>query len=155
MYSVYGQVHYKKSIWGVVKSRIDKNCLLGMDDFFGDMQTTLQKELCTPPSKGKRSSRKSTFIFLQVNFVSIYVLLERSDTSPLSVQPSANQCNNNSEPQTISSKVSESIERSILIWLIFGVLVAVISLNSILLIKLWALERELSIESIPDYESLR
>lgn len=91
---------------------------------------------------------------VQVNFVSIFVLLERCDTSPLSIQPSSNQCNN-SEPQTISSKVSESIERSILIWLIFGVLVAVISLNSILLIKLWALERELSIESIPDYESLR
>lgn len=60
-----------------------------------------------------------------------------------------------SEPQTISSKVSESIEPSIIIWLIFGVLIAVITLNTVLLFKLWALERELSFESMPDFESLR
>jgi hypothetical protein len=64
MYSVFGQVRYKKSVWEVVKSRIEKNCQSGMDDFFGDLQNTLQRELCTPPSKGKRSSRKSIYIFL-------------------------------------------------------------------------------------------
>lgn len=61
MYSVFGQVRYKKSVWGVVKTLLDKNCVAGMDDFFGELQTTLQKELCTPPSKGKRSSRKSKY----------------------------------------------------------------------------------------------
>lgn len=61
MYSVYGQIRYKKSVWGVVKSRIDKNCAAGMEEFFGDLQSTLQKKFCTPPSKGKRSSKRSIF----------------------------------------------------------------------------------------------
>lgn len=78
MYSVFGQVRYKKSCWGVVKTLIDKNCITGMDDFFGELQTTLQKELCTPPSKGKRSSRKSIFHFSRYYAVlsasSFYVL---------------------------------------------------------------------------------
>lgn len=42
-----------------------------------------------------------------------------------------------------------------LMWLIFGVLVAVIALNTLLLFKLWALEKELSVDAMPDYESLR
>lgn len=82
-------------------------------------------------------------------------LSTRIDSSTLLTIPNANHQFTSLEPQTISSKVSESVERSVLIWLIFGVLVAVITLNTVLLFKLWALERELSIESLPDYESLR
>ncbi|KAJ6648301.1 Protein Aster-A, partial [Pseudolycoriella hygida] len=135
MYSVFGQVRYKKSVWGVVKSRIDKNCLAGMDDFFGGLQETLQKELCTPPSKGKRSSRK------------------KFDSTSLTLQ-TGNSQNVSLDPQTISSKVSDSIKPGFLIWLIFGVLIAVITLNTVLLFKLWVLERELSIEAMPDYDTL-
>lgn len=48
-----------------------------------------------------------------------------------------------------------SFERTILMWLIFGVLVAVIGLTTVLLFKLWSLEHELSVEAIPNYETLR
>ncbi len=72
------------------------------------------------------------------------------DASAISL-PSPNEIIN-LEPQINST---ESIESNILLWVILGVLVAVITMSTVLSFKLWALERELSVESIPDYESLR
>lgn len=79
-------------------------------------------------------------------------MLSRKDSSSLSTQPIIIDKVN---PHSVSSKVSESIEPTILIWLIFGILIAVVSLNAALLFKLWSLEKELSIESMPNYEELR
>lgn len=81
--------------------------------------------------------------------------MTRFDTSAITIQPNSDP-SANSEPKIMSSKANESVTApSFLIWLIFGVLVAVITLNTALLFKLWALEKELSIDSMPDYESLR
>lgn len=78
--------------------------------------------------------------------------LSRKDSPSLSIQqPIVDKVN----PHSDSIKVSESIQPTILIWLIFGILIAVVTLNAALLFKLWSLEKELSIESMPGYEELK
>ncbi|XP_037039040.1 protein Aster-B-like isoform X2 [Bradysia coprophila] len=135
MYSVYGQLRYKKSAWGVVKSRIEKNCLAGMDEYYIDLQNTLQKELCTPPSKGKRSSRKKLSFSIKQQAIS-------NQSGEL-------------DPIMEFKEDSPSKEASILMWLTFSILVAVIAMSAVLLFKLWKLEQELTIEPMPEYDSLR
>lgn len=104
---------------------------------------------------------KVHIVFVRLEFLFIYfifpielTLLSRTDSSSLPTQPIVDKVNK-VNPQTVSSKVSESIEPTILIWLIFGILIAVVTLNAALLFKLWSLEKELSIESMPDFETLR
>lgn len=59
------------------------------------------------------------------------------------------------DPIVELNEVNQSKEASILMWLTFGILVAVIAMTAVLLFKLWKLEQELSVEPMPDYDSLR
>ncbi|XP_067143413.1 protein Aster-B-like isoform X4 [Centruroides vittatus] len=42
---VHGYVHYKKSVWGLVKSLIEKSAMQGLSDFCTDLETALHKEI--------------------------------------------------------------------------------------------------------------
>lgn len=57
MFSVYAQIKYCKSVWGVVKSFIEKNSWAGLEDFFSALIYALQQEYCLPTVK-PRSLRK-------------------------------------------------------------------------------------------------
>lgn len=57
MLSVYAQIKYVKSVWGVVKGFIEKNIWCGLEDFFKALLNALQSEYCIPPAKSK--SRRS------------------------------------------------------------------------------------------------
>lgn len=59
MISVYAQIKYIKSVWGVVKTFIEKNTWAGLEDFFSALINALQKEYCMPLTKS-RSRRKKT-----------------------------------------------------------------------------------------------
>lgn len=59
MISVYAQIKYSKSVWGVVKTFIEKNTWAGLEDFFSALIKALQKEYCMPLAKS-RSRRKKT-----------------------------------------------------------------------------------------------
>lgn len=62
MLSVYAQIKYVKSVWGVVKGFIEKNIWCGLEDFYKALLNALQSEYCIPPAKSKsrRSKRGET-----------------------------------------------------------------------------------------------
>lgn len=59
MFSVYAQIKYKKSVWGVVKSFIEKNTWAGLEDFFSALVRALQD---TPTKlRGQRKPIRGMF----------------------------------------------------------------------------------------------
>lgn len=63
MLSVYVQIRYTKSVWGVVKGFIEKNVWNGLEDFYKDLVNALQTEYSMPPAKSK--SRRTTRAMIQ------------------------------------------------------------------------------------------
>nr|XP_012220126.1 PREDICTED: GRAM domain-containing protein 1B-like isoform X1 [Linepithema humile] len=57
---VYSQIKYKKSVWGFMKSVIEKNCWAGLDDYFTNLTKALTVECEEGSGSGglKRKTRK-------------------------------------------------------------------------------------------------
>ncbi|XP_022236926.1 GRAM domain-containing protein 1C-like, partial [Limulus polyphemus] len=57
---VHGNIQYKKSVWGLVKSLIEKSAIQGLQDFCADLEVALNKEadLMDQQTKKKRQRRK-------------------------------------------------------------------------------------------------
>lgn len=62
MLSVYVQIKYTKSVWGVVKGFIEKNVWNGLEDFYKSLVNALQFEYSMPraKSKSRRTKRAMT-----------------------------------------------------------------------------------------------
>lgn len=58
MLSVYVQIKYTKSVWGVVKGFIEKNVWNGLEDFYKALVNALQSEYSMPPAKSKSRRTK-------------------------------------------------------------------------------------------------
>lgn len=58
MLSIYVQLKFTKSVWGVVKGFIEKNVWCGLEDFYKDLLKALQSEYCIPPAKSKSRRTK-------------------------------------------------------------------------------------------------
>lgn len=58
MLSVYVQIKYTKSVWGVVKGFIEKNVWNGLEDFYKSLCGALQTEYSMPPAKSKSRRTK-------------------------------------------------------------------------------------------------
>lgn len=58
MLSVYVQIKYTKSVWGVVKGFIEKNVWNGLADFYKALLNALQSEYLIPPAKSKSRRTK-------------------------------------------------------------------------------------------------
>lgn len=58
MLSVYVQIKYTKSVWGVVKGFIEKNVWNGLEDFYKSLCSALQAEYSMPPAKSKSRRTK-------------------------------------------------------------------------------------------------
>lgn len=58
MLSVYVQIKYTKSVWGVIKGFIEKNAWAGLENFYKDLLKALQSEYCIPPAKSKSRRTK-------------------------------------------------------------------------------------------------
>lgn len=58
MLSVYVEIKYTKSVWGVIKGFIDKNAWAGLENFYRDLLKSLQSEYCIPPAKSKSRRKK-------------------------------------------------------------------------------------------------
>lgn len=58
--SVYGQLKYKKSVWGLVKGMIEKNCWQGLEEFYSALTKALvtEAEEFTGPAIKRKSRRK-------------------------------------------------------------------------------------------------
>lgn len=59
MLSVYCQIQYTKSVWGVIKGFIEKNAWNGLENFYKELLKALQSEYCNiPPAKSKSRRTK-------------------------------------------------------------------------------------------------
>ncbi|KAJ8921707.1 hypothetical protein NQ315_010617 [Exocentrus adspersus] len=58
MISVFGQIKYKKSVWGLVKGMIERNCWAGLEDFFTHLSKALHAEGEENVPESKRKSRR-------------------------------------------------------------------------------------------------
>lgn len=64
MLSVYVQIKYIKTVWGVIKGFIEKNAWAGMENFYKELLKSLQSEYCIPPAKSKsRRTKRGLFDF--------------------------------------------------------------------------------------------
>lgn len=74
MLSVYVQIKYVKSVWGVIKGFIERNIWNGMNDFYKALLKSLQNEYCIPPAKSKsRRTKRGKF------FKTIILLLSKKN----------------------------------------------------------------------------
>ncbi|XP_017771211.1 PREDICTED: GRAM domain-containing protein 1A-like [Nicrophorus vespilloides] len=138
--AVYGQIKYKKSVWGLVKTMIEKNCWQGLEDFFTNLGSALvehSKETISITVKRKSRRRRR----------------------PLSIQrPSSEEI----EPRgtmTRGSRTGAAARRlshiSTSNIIVFAVLLLLIGLNFVLYYKLQSLEDDAPPYSIIDLHVLK
>lgn len=71
MFSVYAQIKFKKYVFGVIKSIIEKTTWNGIEDYHLDLQMHLQSNFCSPPAKGKRPNK--SIIIIKYTFPLLYI----------------------------------------------------------------------------------
>ncbi|CAH1173491.1 unnamed protein product [Phaedon cochleariae] len=114
--NVFAQVKYKKSVWGLVKGMIERNCFAGLEDFCAHLTRALHAEGEDSIPELKRKSRRK----------------RRMHTLPkLAVEESVPSRKKSSDG-IFSTEVCTLIVFSVLLLLLF--------LNIMLYYKLWSLE---------------
>lgn len=145
---VHGCVQYKKSVWGLVKSLIEKTAMQGLQDFCTDLDTALKKESeRSQQTSGKKSRRR-----------------KRTKGNLDSKIEGSKDVAKAFPAQTTIRKISPSISglemgatgpsSDLVIRVILGTLVALLLLNGLLFYKLWSLEdQSLQMAALPtDFE---
>ncbi|XP_044738582.1 protein Aster-B-like isoform X2 [Chrysoperla carnea] len=136
---IYAQIKYRKSIWGLVKGMIEKNCWAGMEDFFQSLTKALirhNEEIVEPkvPSKRKapRPPRKRTASTQPVEFIEVpQGTIIATSGNILETQPTATIMNNKNSTIHFYST-----------WFIVGIVLFLLLVNAMLYVKLVALEDE-------------
>ncbi|XP_049820316.1 protein Aster-B-like isoform X2 [Aethina tumida] len=115
--SVYAQIKYKKSVWGLVKTMIEKNCWSGLVDFFGALVKALRSEAEGDILEIRKSKRKKRLHSLPKIEKSRVVIPGRKKLQPCGLFSS----------DTVTL-------------IVFFVLMILVFLNVMLYMKLWSLE---------------
>ncbi|KAF2903329.1 hypothetical protein ILUMI_02855 [Ignelater luminosus] len=119
---VYAEIKYKKSVWGLVKGFIEKNCWQGMEDFYKSLSKALyaESEEAIPAVK-RKSRRRRRCQSIQRQEIEI----THSTIGALS-----------------NVKVSGGgiFSSDLATLIVFGVLILLVILNVMLYYKLWLLE---------------
>ncbi|KAF5270412.1 hypothetical protein FQR65_LT05600 [Abscondita terminalis] len=119
---VYAQIKYKKNVWGLVKGFIEKNCWLGLEDYFKSLGKSIYAESEEIIPAVKRKSRRRRLVRS----------IQRSD--PENVHPSLGALANvKVSPGGIFSSDLATL-------IVFCVLILLVILNVMLYYKLWLLE---------------
>uniref|UniRef100_W8BD66 GRAM domain-containing protein 1B n=3 Tax=Ceratitis capitata TaxID=7213 RepID=W8BD66_CERCA len=146
MLSVHAQIKYKKSIWGVVKGFIEKNTWAGLEEYFAAMQQALQNETCIPPAKAK-GRRPRRGIAAQVRSTED-VPEAQIKTEPLEAVVTSG--NRRQLPrlavvaaQQPAMEVEPQNKHKWLSVFVIALLFFLITLNVMLLFKLWTLEERI------------
>lgn len=90
MFSVYVNIKFRKSVFSVIKSLIEKTSYSGMDEFHDDLALQLSRHFCTPPVRHKRHVRSNWIIatiiytFADIHIVWFFFTDRSSVQSPLS-----------------------------------------------------------------------
>lgn len=142
---VHSQIKYKKSVWGLVKSIIERNTWSGLDDFFKGLDAALIKEtnvalLNQPPKpkKPRKQRRPSDKFKIKIENAGT---LETPD-----IQQSWRLPAISSHKDTARSAGSD-----ILVPIILVVLIMLLILNALLYYKLWALEASTNRNVFPSF----
>ncbi|KAK9871360.1 hypothetical protein WA026_011625 [Henosepilachna vigintioctopunctata] len=121
--AVYAQIKFKKSVWGLVKGMIEKNCWSGLEDYFLALSKALQTEGEEYIPEMKRRTKRKRKLHSS----------PRSDVAITKLGVSPIPTDNN----TLSVVTSQKVTLVILI-----VLCLLLVLNVVLYRKLWILEEE-------------
>lgn len=148
VFSVHAQIIYSKKVWPLVKSFIEKNAWVGLEEHYTSLVKALQTEFCIPPAKAKaRRTRRSGTTSQQrppteEPRVAIKSLPSLPPTPTVKLKP-------------IQTPVKPPLES--LSWFVIILLFVLIIINIILYIKLWYLEDHRTTESIkyPTFSELK
>ncbi|KAF6204901.1 hypothetical protein GE061_019065 [Apolygus lucorum] len=131
--AVYCQIKYRKSVWGIVKSYIEKHCWQGIEDYFNDLVKALESECertrrtmtSLPGTKRKGIRRRRSGAKKQA------LPLPDVEEKPL-VQPLV-------LPTQTTPHFPQNADT--LAWIVFLTLFLLLVLNAALYYKLWGLEQ--------------
>ncbi|XP_069702511.1 protein Aster-B-like isoform X3 [Periplaneta americana] len=119
--AVYAQIKYKKSVWGLVKSFIEKNTWSGLEDFYVSLQRALLEEGSHLPVAKKKTRRRRRLLPV-VSGGSEEPKRRISRPIPRFPLPELR-----SPADTLS-------------WIVLAILLFLVLLNALLYYKLWTLE---------------
>ncbi|CAH0553389.1 unnamed protein product [Brassicogethes aeneus] len=117
-FSAYVQIKYKKSVWGLVKSMIEKNCWAGLDDFYSSLIKALREDIEEGLPEKRKSKRKKRLLNIP----------STTEKSRLTA-PGRKKVH----PNGLFSSDTVTI-------IVFIVLMVLVFLNVMLYMKLWSLE---------------
>lgn len=143
---VHGHVNYKKSVWGLVKSLIEKTAVQGLMDFCTDLEVALKQEAersCQVPGKKTRRRKRTKTVDMKDG---------SKDGSKVTQNPTAIR---KLAPTISGLEITTAGPTSdLVIRFILSILVALLLLNGLLFYKLWSLEdQSLQLAAIPvDFE---
>lgn len=126
--AVYCQIKYRKSVWGLVKNYIEKNCWLGIEEYFNSLVKALEEE-CDRTRKAMASGVVG----------SKRKVGRRRQNKPLPLPPTIAE-----EPliqPLVLPQPPPSHQTDTLAWAIFCVLFLLLVFNAALYYKLWGLEQ--------------
>uniref|UniRef100_A0A1B6EAL1 VASt domain-containing protein n=1 Tax=Clastoptera arizonana TaxID=38151 RepID=A0A1B6EAL1_9HEMI len=132
--NVYCQIKYRKSVWGLVKSFIEKNCWTGLEEYYTALINALKTE-CE-----NHKSLETNVIVSESEEIKTATSkpVVKTKTSQLRL---AEPIENKSFVQSILSiSLPDWLLRVDISWLILSVLLVLLVLNVILYHKLWDLE---------------
>lgn len=121
--AVYAQIKYKKSVWGLVKSMIEKNCWAGLEDFYNSLAIALHAEaedsILNPEKRKVRVKQRSRVVQRTCS--------ERTPNRSGSILKPIDPVQAGYKPDLATL-------------IVFGVLILLVILNILLYYKLWSLE---------------
>ncbi|KAG8197913.1 hypothetical protein JTE90_020292 [Oedothorax gibbosus] len=131
---ISGCVRYKKSVWGLVKSLIEKSAMQGLADFATDLASALQKEseLSSQQITSKKPRRRKRMKFDAIKGETL-----KDTPKILQRQPTVRNIGSSISGMDLASLGSTP---DIVIRVILITLIILLFLNMLLFYKLWSLE---------------
>uniref|UniRef100_T1J6N1 VASt domain-containing protein n=1 Tax=Strigamia maritima TaxID=126957 RepID=T1J6N1_STRMM len=127
---VHSQIKYKKSVWGLVKNFIEKNCMAGIEDYMKDLKAAFDQEISKTQQKPLKIRRRRR--------------LHKPDALKSESVIDGTGKNINS---TVPGRGALEIGRLVnspdgLVKIVLFILVVLLCLNALLYYKLWSLETQ-------------
>lgn len=150
-YRVFSSINYKKSVWGLVKTIIEKNAMQGAVDFCNDLEKALKELSGKAPINHQPTEVRQTQSLVHVDQSSNPPILtietqSKVKTTPLPPKPSTNVSSTSTQESKARYTSAEFIVKAMVVLLSLLLLV-----NMLIALKLGSLE-DLSIKlnSFPD-----
>ncbi|XP_034936499.1 protein Aster-B-like [Chelonus insularis] len=142
--AIFSQIHYKKHVWSVMKSIIEKNCWAGLDEYFSSLTKALSVE-CEETAVGDGIKRK----------VRRRRRVACPQTLPTPDIPSTLSASVVEQPHTIKNipQIRED-PPTLMNWVLLIAVLCLVVINGLLYYKLWGLE-EAAAYTVMDLHVLR